>query len=55
MTAKDLIDALSRLPPELPVHLADESGDFRIPVSAARVKETIADGNAACLVRASEV
>lgn len=50
MTVKDLIDELSKLPPGIPVRLADESGAFRVAVSAVQTKETGDSYEAACLI-----
>lgn len=52
-TVKELIDELVKLPASLPVRLADEHGDYRVPVSAVHPKATSDSYEAACLVAAS--
>jgi ribosomal protein S12 methylthiotransferase accessory factor YcaO len=54
MTVKELIAELSKLPPGIPVRLADESGDYGVPVAAVRIQNTTDSYEAACLVRGSE-
>lgn len=52
MTAKELIEKLSELPPSVPVRLADEAGDFTVPVADVRTKAATDSYEVACLVGA---